>query len=114
MQAHYQIFSIIFLKVFIKLNVTSDTMIKKCETCRIKYKYCDFILEDTKFKDDTKWNTNVCVVTKTNNTSLMQKLNERFFNIYKFSNHDNNSIILLLRITYYGRLGKIRNDWEHH
>ena len=27
-QAHYQILSIIFLKVFIKLNVNTDTMIK--------------------------------------------------------------------------------------
>ena len=27
-------------------------MIKKCETCRIKYKYCDCFLEYTNFKDD--------------------------------------------------------------
>ena len=38
-QAHYQILSIIFLKEFIKLNANSDTH-KKCEICRIKYKYC--------------------------------------------------------------------------
>ena len=25
---------------------------KKCETCRIKYKYCDCFLECTNFKDD--------------------------------------------------------------
>ena len=51
-QAHYQILSIIFLKEFIKLNVNTDTMIKKCKTCRIKYKYCNCFLEYTKFKDN--------------------------------------------------------------
>ena len=51
-QAHYQILPIIFLKEFIKLNVNTDTMIKKCETCRIKYKYWDCFLEYTNFKDD--------------------------------------------------------------
>ena len=25
---------------------------KKCETCEIKYKYCDYFLEYIKFKDD--------------------------------------------------------------
>ena len=27
-------------------------MIKKCKTCRIKYKYCNCFLEYTKFKDN--------------------------------------------------------------
>ena len=27
-------------------------MIKKCETCRIRYKYSDCFLEYTNFKDD--------------------------------------------------------------
>ena len=34
-------FANIFLKEFIELNVNLDTMIKKGETCGIKYKYCD-------------------------------------------------------------------------
>ena len=51
-QAHCQILSIIFLKEFIKLNVNIDKMIKKCETCEIKYKYCDCFLEYTNFRDD--------------------------------------------------------------
>ena len=51
-QAHYQIFSIIFLKEFIKLNVNTNTMIKKCETYEIKCKYCDCLLEYTNFKVD--------------------------------------------------------------
>ena len=27
-------------------------VIKKCETCEIKYKYCDYFLEYKNFKDD--------------------------------------------------------------
>ena len=49
-QVHYQILSIIFLKEFIELNLNTD-MIKKCETSGIKYKYWDFFLEYTNFKD---------------------------------------------------------------
>ena len=52
MAAHYQIMSIIFQKEFIELNVNSDTVIKKCETCSIKYKYCNCFLEYTNIKDD--------------------------------------------------------------
>ena len=51
-QANYQILSIIFLKEFRELNVNTNTIIKKCGTCRIKYKYCDFFPEYTKIKDD--------------------------------------------------------------
>ena len=40
-QTQYQILSINFLKKLIELNVNTDTMIKKCETFRIKYKYHD-------------------------------------------------------------------------
>ena len=52
-QAHYKILSIIFLKKFIKLNIDTETMIKKQKTCRIKCKYCDCFLECIKFKDDS-------------------------------------------------------------
>ena len=34
-QAHYQILSIIFLKVFIKLNVNTDTMIKNLKIAEL-------------------------------------------------------------------------------
>ena len=40
------------LKEFIKLNVKTHTMIKKCETCGIKYKDCDSFPEYTNFKDN--------------------------------------------------------------
>ena len=68
-QAHYRILLISLLKEFIKLNVNMDTMAKKCETCGIKYKYCDCIFEYTNFKDDFR---NVYVVTKLINKSLMK------------------------------------------
>ena len=42
---------------------------KKCETCGIKYKYCDCFLEYTNFKDDL---IEYKVVTKVVNESLMK------------------------------------------
>ena len=57
-QALYQYLSIILLKKLIKLNVNTEAMIKKCETCRIKYKYCDRFLECTNIKNNLieyKW-----------------------------------------------------------
>ena len=39
-EAHYQILSIIFLEEFIELNTYGGDD-KRCETCGIKYKYCD-------------------------------------------------------------------------
>ena len=51
-QDHYQILSIIFLNKFKELNVNLDSIIKKCETCEIKYRYCDCVLEYTSIKDD--------------------------------------------------------------
>ena len=44
---------------------------KKCETCKIKCKYCDYYLEYSDFKDDLI-NLNVCVETKIINKSLMK------------------------------------------
>ena len=33
-------------------NTSEDTMIKKCETCGIKYNYCHCFLEYANFKND--------------------------------------------------------------
>ena len=51
MEAYYQVLLIIMLKEFITLNVNTNTMIKKCETWGIKYKYWDCVIENTSFKD---------------------------------------------------------------
>ena len=51
-QAHHHILSIIFLREFIELNVNLDIIIKKCETCRIIYKYCNCFFRYTNFTDD--------------------------------------------------------------
>ena len=70
-QALYQIFSIIFLKEFIELNVNSDMMLKKQETCEIKYKYCNCFLEYINFKDNLiEYKCFFC--NKIINTSLMK------------------------------------------
>ena len=69
---------------------------KKCETCGIKYKYCDCFLEYTNFKDDLiEYKCLSC--NKSCQRKFDEKLKERFFNTYKFSNHDSNNFILLLR-----------------
>ena len=95
-QAHYQVLSIIFLKEFIELNVKYKHDDKKCETCGIKYKYCDCFIEYTNFKDDLiecKW---LCC-NKNYQNKFDEKLKERFFNTYNFSKHDNNKFVLILR-----------------
>ena len=69
---------------------------KKCETCGIKYKHCDCFLEYTNFKDDLiEYKCLIC--NKNCQIKFDEKLNERFFNTFKFSNHNNNKFILLLR-----------------
>ena len=78
-QAHYQILSIIFRKEFIELNVNKNMIIKKWETCGIKYKYC-----------------NCLICNKNCQIKFDEKLKERFFNTYKFSTYDNNKFVLLL------------------
>ena len=69
---------------------------KKCETCRIKYNYCDCFLEYTKFKDDLIEYKYLCR-NKNCQNKFAKKLKERFVNTYTFSNHDNNKFILLLQ-----------------
>ena len=68
---------------------------KKCETCRIKYKYCDCFLEYTNFKNDLIEHEYLCC-NKNYQQKFDEKLKKRFLNIYKFSYHDNNKFILLL------------------
>ena len=69
---------------------------KKCETCRIKYKYCDCFLENTHFNDGLIEYKCLCC-NKNDQNKFDEKLKARFFNTYKFFNRDNNKFILLLR-----------------
>ena len=68
---------------------------KKCKTCRMKYKYCDCFHEYRNFKDDLIEYKCLCC-NKNYQDKFNEKLKKRFFNIFKFPNHDNNKFILLL------------------
>ena len=82
---------------------------KKFETCRTKYKYCNCFLEQTNFKDDLiEYNCLCC--NKDYQHKFEEKLKERFFNTYKFSNHDNNKFILMLRKGVYPY--EYMHDWQ--
>ena len=73
---------------------------KKCETCEITYKYCDCFLEYLNFKDGLI--EYKCLFCKKNcQHKCDEKLKERIFNTCKFSNHDRNKFILLLRKVVY-------------
>ena len=75
------------------------------ETCGIKYKYCDCFLEYTNFKDDLIEYKSLCY-NKSYQRKFDEKLKERFFNTYKFSNHENNSLFY-----FYEKVFVLRNIW---
>ena len=89
-QALYQILSMIFLK---ELNM--DTIIKNVKLVEFTYKVPDCFLEETNFKGDLIECECLCC-NKSYLQKFDEKLEERFFNTYKFSNNDNNKFILLL------------------
>ena len=82
---------------------------KKCEIGRTKYKYCDCFLEYTNFKDDL-WEHKCLCYNINYQQKFDVKLEERFFNTYKPSNHDSNKVILLLSkgVCFYEYV----DDWE--
>ena len=60
------------LKEFIKLNVNTETMIKKCKNCRVKYKYCNSFVEYKNIKDNlTEYKCLCC------NKNYQQKFDEK-------------------------------------
>ena len=65
---------------------------KKCETFRIKYKYCECFLGYTNFKDDLIEYKCLCC-KKNYHKKLDETLKKRFVNTYKFSNHDINNFM---------------------
>ena len=88
------------------MNCSDD---KKCETYGIKCKFCDCFLEYTNFKDDLiEYKCSCC--NKNYQHKFNEKLMERFYNTYKFSDNNNNKFISLFRKGVYSN--KCMDDWE--
>ena len=89
-----------------RMNCSDD---KKCETYGIKCKFCDCFLEYTNFKDDLiEYKCSCC--NKNYQHKFNEKLMERFYNTYKFSDNNNNKFISLFRKGVYSN--KYMDDWE--
>ena len=69
---------------------------KKYQTCRIKYKYCDCFLQYKNFKDDLIEYKCLCC-NKNYQQEFDEKLKKQFLKTSKFSNHDKNKFIILLK-----------------
>ena len=82
---------------------------RKCVTCGIKYKHCDCFVEYTTSEDDLVEYRYLFCHRKYQN-KFDEKLKERVFNRYKFSNHGSDNFILLLRKGVY-RYENI-NNWK--
>ena len=69
-------------------------MIKNVKLVELN-KYCDYFLKYTNFEDDLmEYKCLVC--DKNCQTKFNEKVKERFFNTYKFSNHGNNKFIYFI------------------
>ena len=105
-QVHYQILSIIFLKKFIELNLNSDTMIKNAKHVKLNISIATVFL-NTQILKIIEYQCLCC--NKSYHHKFEGKLKEQFFNIYKFSNHENKKFILLMSIWMIGK-----NSIKHH
>ena len=70
-QAHYQILSITFLKEFMKLNVSTDTIRKNVKFAELNINIATFFLS-TQTLNMIQYGTNVYVLTKNINKCLMK------------------------------------------
>ena len=84
-------------------------MIKNVKLAELNISIATVFLEYINFKDDLIEYKYLCC-DKTNQQKFDEKLKEKFFNIYKFSNHDINKFLLLLRKDVY--LYEYMDDWE--
>ena len=88
--------AIIFLKEFIELNVNLDAMVKNVKHVELNISFFNYFLKYKNFKDNLIEYKSFCR-NKNYQNKFDKKLNRGFFKTYKFSNHDTNKFILLLR-----------------
>ena len=81
-QTHYQIWSVIFLKEFMKLNLSMKTMTKNVKFAKLNIsKYCNCLLEYINYKDDSIEYKCLCC-NKNYQKKFDGKLKEQFFKGY--------------------------------
>ena len=93
-QAHYQIWLIILLKEFKKLNVNMNMIIKKI--MKHAEKDCECCLKYSNVQDDLIEYKCLCC-NKNYQNKFDLNLKKQFAKMYKFSNHHINEFILLLQ-----------------
>ena len=108
-EAHYQILSVIFLKEFIKLNISTDSD-KNVKHAELNAKIVTVFLNTEILKDDLiEYKCLYC--NKNYQQKFDEKLKEQFFNACKFSDHNNNKFILSLQKGVYPY--EYMDDWEN-